>query len=142
MRPLHRLYGDDKILEPIELAVEIEHVRFAGAHQHLERLMIHRLRGRRLDAVARVFEQRAAAPDPEHQPPAAHVIEHANFFVEPQRVVQRQHIDQRAEADAARALSERGEEHARARHGAKRRRMVLGEVIAVEARRVGRGNEL
>src|SRR5580700_4960983 len=51
-------------------------------------------------------------------------------------MMQRQHVDQRAEADAPGALGERRQEHARARHRAERRRMVLGEVIAVEAFRL------
>ena len=42
------------------------------------------------------------------------MIEHADFLGEPQRMMRRQHIDQRAEADALRPLRDRGEEHARA----------------------------
>ena len=46
-----------------------------------------------------MLDQRAAAADADHQPPAAQMVEHADFFIEPQRMVQRQHIDQRAEPE-------------------------------------------
>ena len=92
--------------------------------------MVHRLRRGGLDPIALVFEQRPAAPDPEHQPAAAHPVEHADFLVQPQRMVQRQHIDQRAHPQLLGALEGGGQEYAGAGGKAERRGVVLGQVIA------------
>ncbi len=51
-------------------------------------------------------------------------------------MVERQGIDQRPEPQFFGALRDRGQEHARRRPHAERRRMVLGHVIGVEARAV------
>ena len=79
----------------------------------------------------------AAAAHADLQPPVAQVVEHADLFDQPQRVVQRQHVDARAEAQAPRALGHAAQEHVLRRGQAvDRRRVVLGQVIGVEAGRV------
>jgi hypothetical protein len=66
------------------------------------------------------------------------MIEHAELFQEPQRVIKRQEIEQRAEPDAPRLARRCGEKDARRRRHRQRRRVVLREVIAVEAGGLGR----
>src|SRR5882672_1750875 len=48
-------------------------------------------------------------------------------------MIERQRVDQRPETQPARALRDRGEKDARRRGEAERRRMMLGDVIGVEA---------
>src|SRR5690242_1730383 len=61
------------------------------------------------------------------------MIEHADLFVEPQRMVQREHIDQRPEPQCLGSRKGAGQEYAGAAGKPERRRMVLGEVVAVKA---------
>ena len=133
VRPLHRLRLHDVVLVFVIRALEVHDVLAEGAHQHRESLVIHLGRVRRIDTETCVLEQRAAAPDADHQPPARQMVEHADLLVEPERMVERQHIDQRPEPQRLRARDRCGEENAWARRHAERRRMVLGKVIAGEA---------
>ena len=50
-------------------------------------------------------------PTPELEASAAQLVEHADLLDQPQRMVQRQRVDQRAEAQVPRALGHRGEEN-------------------------------
>ena len=79
----------------------------------------------------------AAAAHADLQPSVAQVVEHADLFDQAERMVQRQHVDARAEAQASRALGHRGQEHVlRRRQAVDGRRVVLGQVVGVEAGRV------
>ena len=69
----------------------------------------------------------------ELQAAVAEVVEHADLLDEPQRVIQRQAVDERAEAQRRRALGRGGEEDARRRPVPERRAVVLGQVVGVEA---------
>ena len=86
-----------------------------------------------VEAVGLGLERRHAAADAELEAPAAHLIEHADFLDQAQRMIERQQIDQRAEAQRLGALRHRREEQPGRGGAAERRRMVLGEMIAVEA---------
>ena len=97
--------------------------------------MIHRRGVGGIDPITLMFEQRAAAAHADHEAAAAEMVEHADFFVKPQRVIQRQHIKQRPKPDFAGALDGGGQKNARARGHAERRRMVFGQMIAGESRR-------
>jgi len=72
------------------------------------------------------------ATDPDLDPPLAQMIQHADFLGEPQRVVRRQHIDQRTETQALGPLRNRGEEYAWRRRHIERRRMMLTHVVGAE----------
>ena len=52
----------------------------------------------KVEAVGPGLERRHAAADAELEAPAAHLIEHADFLDQAQRMIERQQIDQRAEA--------------------------------------------
>src|SRR5579875_3137563 len=104
--------------------------------------MIHGRRHRRVDAVALMLDECAAAADAHHETPLAHVVEQADLLVKAQRMVQRQHVDQGAEFDEPRASECGREEHARACRHAERGRMVLGKMITGEAFLFDQLNEL
>ena len=80
-----------------------------------------------------MLDQRAAAADAEEQAAAAQVVEHADFFIKPKRMVERQHVNERPESQCRRAREGARQEHARAAGKPERRRVMLGEVIAVKA---------
>ena len=62
-----------------------------------------------VDAVIAELDRRDAAADAELEPAAAHLVEHADLFGQPQRMIERKHIDQRPEAQPLGALRDRGE---------------------------------
>jgi hypothetical protein len=73
---------------------------------------------------------------PEVEAAAREMVQHAHLLDQPERIVEGQAVDARPEADAARALRRGGEEDAGHGREAERRRVMLGEVIRIEARRV------
>jgi hypothetical protein len=79
----------------------------------------------------------AAAPHADLQAPVAQIVEHADLFDQSERMVQRQHVDARAEAQAASALRHGGKEDVLRRGQAvDGGRVVLGQMVGVEARGV------
>jgi hypothetical protein len=80
--------------------------------QDLQRLEIDFLPLRGIDPVIRGLDRRDAAPDAELEAPSAELVEHADLLDQAQRVVERKHIDQRAEAQFLCALRDGGEKHA------------------------------
>src|SRR2546423_1441217 len=80
--------------------------------------------------------RRGAAADADLDAATAQMIQHADFFGEPQRMMRRQHIDQRAEPDTRGALRDRCEKHARRRRQIERRRMMLAHVPSAKTRSV------
>ena len=74
-------------------------------------------------------------------PAVAEVVEDADLFDHAQGRVERKKIDQRAQTNAFRLARDRAEVHARDRHHVDGRRVVLGDVVAVEARVVGGRDE-
>ncbi len=132
MRLLQRLDFHRHILEGEMLALEIEHLLGEALQHDLDCFRVDLLRGRRIGAVIFEFDRHRAAAEADLQPAAAHLIEHADFLDQPQRVVQRHRPDQRAEPKPAGALRDRRQEHARRRRHAERRRMMLGEMVGVE----------
>src|SRR5262249_39841419 len=85
------------------------------------------------EAVSARLERRHAAPDAELEAPAAHLIEHADFLDQAQRMIERQEVDEGAEAQRLGALRHGREEQPGRGGAAERRRMMLGEVRAVDA---------
>jgi hypothetical protein len=87
----------------------------------------------RIDAEILQFMRRSAPPDAPFEAAAAEVVEHTDLFREPQRMMHRQHIDERPQPNALRPLRDRREKHAgRGRH-AEGRRMMLAHVIGAKA---------
>jgi hypothetical protein len=96
MRLLNRLNLNDVVLVIIKSAFEIQHVGFEGAHENGKSFLIHGRRHRRIDPKTLVLNERSAAADADRQAAAAQLVEHADFFVQAQRMIKRQHIDERA----------------------------------------------
>ena len=109
--------------------------RGAQSLEHdLQRFVEAFLGGGRVDAEERRFVGRGAATDAEFEPAAAHDVEHADLFDQPQRMIEAQRIGERPEAKLGRTLGDGGEEQAGRGRRAQRRAVVLGHVIGVKTR--------
>src|SRR5215813_1804360 len=133
MRLLERFELDRYVGIAIELAMKRERPPGQRLAQDLQRFEIHLLSVVGVDPVIGGFDRRDAAADAELEAPCAELVEHANLLRHPQRMVERKGIDQRTEAQALRALRDRGEENAGRGGEAQRRRVMLGGMIRIEA---------
>ena len=133
MRQLRRLQVDRHLLVVIVLAGKVDLVPGQRLHDDAVSLDIHRLRLVGIDAEIIQLVRRGAATDTDFDAAEAEMIQHADFFREPQRMMRREHIDQRAETDAARALGDGGQEHAGRRREIERRRVMLAHVPGTKA---------
>ena len=102
------------------------------AHDQLEALDVHRFRLGGIVAVDRRFDLRCAAAEADVEATAAHLIEHAYLFDQADRMIKRQGVNQRAEAQALGALRHRGEKNAGRRRHTERRRVVLSDMVSVK----------
>ena len=129
---LRRLHIDRHVLELIVLAAKIHLGLRQRLHDDGIGLDIHRLRLVRIDAEIVQFMRRRAAADADLDPALAQMIQHADFFGKPQRMMRRQHVDQRAEPQAFGTLRHRRQKHAGRWRQIERRRMVLAHVVGAE----------
>src|SRR5262249_13939075 len=81
--------------------------------EHVQDVLVVSARLLEIDAVGIELHRRDAAPHADVEASAAEMIEHAQLFQQPQRMVERQEIEQRAEADAPRFARGGGKKHAR-----------------------------
>src|SRR5262245_46636841 len=132
MWALHRSHLHHVVFVVVEAPFEIDHVGFERPHQHAESLVIHRGCQRGVDTEALMLDQRSTAAYAYRQATAAEMVEHANFFVEAQRMMKRKDVDQWPDPDLFGALDRRRQENARAGRHAKRRRMVFRHMIGVK----------
>ena len=95
------------------------------------------LRLRPVAAEPVVLDRCDAATDTEVEAAVGEVVDHDHVFDDPHRVVQRQQLDHRAEADVLGDLRSSGDEHLLVRCHAQVGPVVLGEVETGEARFVG-----
>src|SRR6516165_3187243 len=98
--------------------------------------MVHRLGLREVETISRGLERRDAAPNPEFEATAAHLVEHADFLDQAQGMIEWQEIHHRAKTQPAGALRQGRKEQAGRRGAADRRAVVLGKMISVETRAV------
>src|SRR5205085_9458611 len=108
MRLLPRLDFERHLVEAVELAVKVERAALQAAHDHLERFGEHSWRLIRIDAVVARLDRRDAAADAELEAPAAHLVEHADFLDQAERMIERQRVDYRPEAEPPPAQRDRG----------------------------------
>src|SRR5215475_1452390 len=97
MRALHGPQNHRHVAKLVVLAFEGKLIRGETLEDELEGLVIDAAGGCKIEAVSPGLERRHAAPDPELEAPTAHLIEHADFLDQAQRMVERQQIDQRSE---------------------------------------------
>ena len=102
-------------------------------HDDRARLLIDRLRLRRIGAEIGKLDRRNPLAHAKLEPPAAHLVEHADFFIRAQRTLQRQNIDERAEPQPLGALRDGGQKHRRRRRHAEWRRVMFREMICVKS---------
>jgi hypothetical protein len=103
---------------------------------HRERFLVLLHAVREVDAEEPDLDRRDATADPEQKAASAHLVEHADLLDQPQRVIERQQIHHRPEAQALRPLRDGGQKHARRRGVAEWGRVVLGEMVAVKTRAI------
>ena len=94
-----------------------------------------------IDLVKAELERRHTAADPDFETAIAQMVEHADFLDQAQRRAQRQKIDERSEPDALRRPRDGAEIDARHRNHVERRAMMLGDMVGIDARLVGRGDK-
>src|SRR5215471_2408195 len=133
MRTLYRFGLNKIVLVVVETTFEVENVGFERAHQHRERFLIHRRCLSGIDSKSLMLDERTAAAHAHSQASAAQMVEHADFLVEPQGVIERQHVHKRTQPDGACPLYRACQKYAWARRHSERGRVMLGKMIAVEA---------
>src|SRR5262249_53815546 len=93
MRTLHGFGLNKIVFVVVEPTLEVENVGFECAHQHRERFLIHRRCLGGIDSKSLMLNERTATAHAHSQAPAAQVIEHADFLIEAQWVIERQYVD-------------------------------------------------
>ena len=86
----------------------------------------------RIETPEPVLRDADPLAEPELEASLAEMIEHADLFHQPQRVVEGQQVDQRAQTDPRRPLRRSGEEDVDARRRVERDHVVLGLVVPPE----------
>jgi hypothetical protein len=132
MGPLHGLHDDRGIIELIEVAVVIQAVRRQALLEYFQRFG--KLPGTlgRVGAVEANFDWKSAPAYTELEAAAAHLIEHANLFDQPQAMIEREQINEGPEANSLGPLRHCRLENAGRRRLTQWRAMVLGQVVGVE----------
>src|SRR5262249_3081400 len=87
-------------------------------------------------AMGGEVEGRGGAAEADVETPAAELVEHADFFDQPQRMVERHRPYQRPEPKTRGPFRHGGKKYARRRRHAQRRRVMLGEMVGVEPRAI------
>ena len=108
-----RLGLNNEVLEGEKLAFEVQHVALERAHQNGEGFLIERRRIGGLDPITLMLDQCAATADAEQETALAEMVQHADFFIDAQRVIERQYVNQRSQLDFMRALDRGAKKHAR-----------------------------
>ena len=121
-----------KVVPPLE----IEHLGRKAFEKDRERLVEAIPLLGHVEPVEAELDRRHAAPDAKLEAAVRQRIEHRHFLDQPQRVVDRQQVDQRAEAQAFGALAQRGEQDPGRRREDQRRAVVLGDVVTMKAMRI------
>src|SRR4029450_5360069 len=112
MRLLQRFQLHRDILEGKKIAAKIEGSLGESLYDQLQSLRVDLLRLRRIESIKGSFSRRGATAEADLQPSAAHLIKHTDFLDQPNWMVKRQRIDQRAETKSLRALRHGSQEHA------------------------------
>ena len=133
MRALHRLEQHRHRVELVVGAREGEFLARQPLHHDLKGLVIHLAGFAEIDGVGCASRGTTPRPTPSCRRPPLMLIEHADFFDQPDRMIERQQIDHRSEPQGFGALRDRRQIDAGRRGHAERRRMVLRDVVAVDA---------
>src|SRR5215475_9662296 len=133
IRLLQRFQLHRDILEGKKVAAKIEGPFREALYNELQSLRVDLLGLCGVESIEGSFGGRGSTAEADLQPSAAHLIEHTDFFDQPNRMVKRQRIDQWAETKSLCALRHGSQEYAGRRCHAERRRVMLGNMIGIEA---------
>src|SRR5262249_29182562 len=129
---------DRDVLEGEAVAAVVDALLREALVEHVQYVLVVGARLLEIDAVGVELHRRNAAPHADVEAAAAEMIEHAELFQQPERMVEGKEIGQRAEPDAPRFARGGGQKYARRRRHRQRRRVMLGEVVTVKAGGLGR----
>ena len=142
VRLLPRARAEQRIAHPVKLALEAEPPPLPRPAHDLEALVEPALALRVGNGVALVEPGEPASPDPEVDPPAAHVVEGRDLLRDAERMVEREHVHREADPDAAGTARDRGRQGDRRReHRAVGHEVKLREPGRIEAPRIRRFGE-
>jgi hypothetical protein len=130
------------VLEAEEPARVAEALGAQRLEQHVARLVVAPRNICTVNAVQLVLDPDRAASESHLQPAAAHLVKHADFLGEAQRMVEARHVHHRSEAQPARTLRDRREIHARRRRESERCTVMFGDVVGVEIEGIERLDQL
>src|SRR5262245_21695265 len=133
IRLLQRFQLHRDVLEGKKVAAKIEGSLGEALYDQLQSFHVDLLRLCRVESIEGSFSGRGSTAEADLQPPAANLVKHTDFFDQPNRMVKRQRIDQRAETKSLCALRHGSQEYAGRRCHAERRRVMLGNMIGIEA---------
>jgi len=137
MRLLQRPQGNRHVFELVVLAGIVERVGGQSGGDAIERVDEDIARLLVIDLVILELERRHAAANAHFHPPVAEVVEDANLLDQPQRRIERQEINQRAEPHALGRARHGTEIDPRHRDHVERRGVMLRHVQAIDAGLVG-----
>src|SRR6516225_5465888 len=135
---LARLHHDRNVGEVETPAVIVNAIAREPLAKNVEDVLEIFARSVEIDPVGFELHGRDAAANADVEAPPAQVIEHAQLLEQAQRMIERKQVKQRAEPDAPGLARGSGEKDAWRRRRGKRRGVVLGQMIAVEAGGLGR----
>src|SRR5205823_531373 len=124
----------DQLVKRERLTVEIDLTRRDPLEHDCQRLVEHLASFVRV-AVDKLAERAAAQAKVDSA--AAKLVQHADFFEQPDWAVERQDVAQWPESQPTRALGNGGQKQVRRRHRGQLGRMVLSQVVAVQTRSIG-----
>ena len=136
MRRLERAQFHRKAGVAVPLARVVQGLVSERGEDDLERLLVDLPHLGMGDAEMAELEERDAAPHAELEPAPPEMVQHADFLRQPDRVVEREDVDQGAKQHRPRPLGDGGEENAGGGRHAERRRVMLRHVVAVDSRRL------
>ena len=142
VRLLERTQLHRDVVVPVVPALEGQPLLGQPCQDDRQRLVEDRARLAIVDPEVAKLVRRDATADAQLEPTTREVVEHADLLDEPQRVVERQDVDERSQADPAGALGCRREKQARRGGHAERRGVMLCQVVGVEASGLRRLHEL
>src|SRR5215510_12522068 len=133
MRLLQRFQLHRDILEGKKVAAKIEGSLGEALYNQLQSFHVDLLRFCRIESIKGSFNRRGTTAKADLQPSTAHLIKHTDFLDQPNRMVKRQRVDQGAETKSLRALPHGSQEYAGRRCHPEGRRVMLGNMIGIEA---------
>src|SRR5262249_41389903 len=133
MRALKRPQDHRHVVKSVMLALERQFVAGKALEDEVEGLVIDFAGLREIEAVSASLERGDAASHPELEPPPTHLLEQADSLDRARRMIERKEMEGGAEAQGLGARRYGREKQPGRGGAAERRRVVLGDVVAIDA---------